>query len=555
MILAFIFVLFLAYFVWEVPINQTVGAVFIGTGTTFDISLITFGALLLLNTLKESGGLGVIRTSISSVTADRRIQVIIILWIFGAFLEGTGGFGSTGSIIGSMFIGLGFPAMAAASMVMIFHSFSVTFGTAGSPLIRGINDGLGGGYIDFINNALNVGSWDQFLLDMTAKIATIHAIVGTFIPLIMIVLLTGFFGKNRSFKEGFGAWKFAIFGGLCVSIPYVLSAYFLGPQFPSLLGGLIGITPAVFAAKKGWFMPKDTVWQFPKESEWDESWKGIINIDTEEKVAPFSVFKSWFPYILTLFLLFTLNASFLPFSSWLRKTDLIFNNILGTNLATDIGILTSPGTLFIVVSLITLWLHDMEWSSYKKAIKESSKTVGMAAAALIFAVPMVQVFLQSDGGAAGYDSIPATLASGLTFASGNLWGFVAPVIGALGAFLAGNNTFSNLMFSEFQLRMAINSDLDPSWIISLQAVGAGAGNMFSIHNVITAAAAVGLVGREGEILRKALVPALYYIILTGAIGSVILLGFGLNIGSLVTVLIFGMIVISICMNKDYYKKL
>ncbi|PID21131.1 lactate permease [Sporosarcina sp. P3] len=555
MIVAFLIVLVLSYFVWEVPVNQIVGASFVGIGTTFNIGLIIFGALLLLNTLKESGALGVIRRSISSVTADRRIQVIIILWIFGAFLEGAAGFGSTGAVIGSMLIGLGFPAMAAALMVMIFQSFSVTFGAAGTPVIIGINDGLGSGNIEFVNNALHIASWDQFLLDITAQIATIHGVVGIFVPLFMVVLLAGFFGEKRSFREGFGAWKFAIFGGLCVAVPYVLSAYLLGPEFPSLLGGLIGIIPAVIAAKKGWFMPKDTVWQFPKESNWEDNWKGIIDIDTDEKVASFSVFKSWIPYILTAFLLFTVNAPFLPFSAFLKKADILFTNILGTDLGTKIGIFTSPGTIFIVVSLITLWVHGMNWSLYKKAIKDSSKTVGMAIASLIFAVPMVQVFLHSGGGAAGYESIPATLASGLTFASGNLWGFVAPVIGALGAFLAGSNTFSNLMFSEFQLRMALNSNLDPSWVISLQAVGAGAGNMFSVHNVITAAAAVGLVGREGEILRKVFIPAMYYILLTGAIGTVILLGFGLNIGSFVTVLIFVTILVSIWVNKGYYKKL
>src|SRR5699024_8200235 len=469
MLLAFISVLVLAISVWKVPMNKIVGASFIGIETAFHILYVVFGALLLLNTLKESGALGVIRNSIADVTQDRRIQVIIILWIFGAFLEGAAGYGSTGAVIGSMLVGLGFPAMAAALMVMIFQSTSVTFGAAGAPISIGISAGLGDGKLEDVNSALHVSSWDQFLLEMTGKVALIHGVVGTLIPLFMVVLLCGFFGERKSFKEGFGAWKFAIFGGLCLTIPYVLSAFFLGPQFPSLLGCLRGIIPAVLATKKGWCMPKDTVWVFGEKSGWNKDWIGTMEIESE-KFATFSILKSWLPYILMATLLFITNAAFLPFSSWLEKSNIEINNIFGSGLSTDLGLLTSPGAVFLLVSILTFWIHDMKWSSYKKALKNSLKTIGTAAASLIFAVPMVQVFLHSDGGAAGFESMPTTIAMGLTFISGNLWAFIAPAIGAMGAFLAGSNVFSNLMFSQFQLKMALNSSLSLSWIVALQSV-------------------------------------------------------------------------------------
>ncbi|GAA0439553.1 L-lactate permease [Lentibacillus halophilus] len=546
MILAFASVLVLATTVWEVPANKIAGASFIGFETAFSILYIVFGALLLLNMLKESGGLGVIRNSISGVTDDRRIQVILILWIFGAFLEGAAGYGSTGAVIGSMLVGLGFPAMASALMVMIFQSTSVTFGAAGAPISIGLSSGLGDGKLADVNSALQVDTWGPFLLEMTGKIALVHGIVGTLIPLFMVVLLTGFFGQ--SVREGFKAWKFALFGGLSLTVPYVLSGVFLGPEFPSLLGGLIGIVIAVIAAKKGWFMPKDTVWRFKDKSEWKEEWSGILEIESE-KIASFSAFRSWLPYIITAALLFIVNAPFLPISSWLGKTDIAVNHIFGSELGTDFGLLTSPGFIFLIVSILTYWMHDMEWTSFKSALKESVKTIGSAGAALIFAVPMVQVFLHSDGGAAGFESMPETLASGLTILSGNMWAFIAPVVGALGAFLAGSNVFSNLMFSHFQLNMAVSSQLQPSWVLALQAIGAGAGNMFSVHNVITAAAAVGLVGREGEIIRKVILPGFYYILLTGAIGFVILMGIGLNIGTFVVIAIYAAVIVAIWMNN------
>lgn len=555
MFLALLSVLFISIFIWKVPGTQIAGASADGLSTAFEILYIVFGALLLLNTLKNNGALGVIKNSIANVTEDRRIQVIIILWIFGAFLEGAAGYGSTGAVIGSMLVGLGFPAMAAGTMVMLFQSQTVSFGASGAPIWIGLNTGLGEGKIESVNSLLQVTSWDQFLTETGFKVAIIHGIVGAIIPLFMVVLLCRFFGENKSFKEGFGAWQFAIFGGLCLSIPYVLSAAFLGPEFPSIMGGLIGIIPAIIAAKKGWFMPKDKVWRFGDKSTWEKEWIGVMDVDpAEEKVAAFSTLKAWTPYLVIAILLFITQVDFLPVSSWLENTVINVNSIFGSDIDTEIEIFTNPGFLFIIVAFLTIWFHRMEWNSFKQSLKESTKTIWAAGSALVFAVPMVQIFLYSDGGAAGLESMPQTLALGLSFASGQMWAFIAPIVGALGAFLAGSNVFSNLMFSQFQLEMAEHSNLSTLWVVALQCVGAAAGNMFSVHNVITAAAAVGLVGQEGSIIRKILVPAAYYIILTGAIGYVILIGIGFNIGTFVIAAIFIIIISAILVNQGYYKR-
>src|SRR5699024_10058560 len=212
-------------------------------------------------------------------------------------------------------------------------------------------------------------------------------------------LLCRFFGENKSFKEGFGAWRFAIFGGLCLSIPYVLAAAFLGPEFPSIIGGLIGIVPAIFAAKKGWFMPKDKVWRFGDKSTWEKEWIGVMDVDpNEEKTASFSTLKSWTPYLIVAVLLFITQVNFLPVSSWLKNTIIDINGIFGSDIDTSIEIFTNPGFLFIVVALFTVWFHKMEWGSFKKSLKNSTKTIWTAGSALVFAVPMVQVFLHSEGG-------------------------------------------------------------------------------------------------------------------------------------------------------------
>ena len=185
-------------------------------------------------------------------------------------------------------------------------------------------------------------------------------------------------------------------------------------------------------------------------------------------------------------------------------------------------------------------LHGIPGSSYAKAWSTSLKVSAAASVALVFTVPMVQVFLNSAGGAAGYDQMPIVLANGVSALVGGAWPIFAPFIGGIGAAVAGSNTVSNMMFSLFQFNMGERIGADPTWIVALQAVGGAAGNMICVHNVVAASAVVGLLGREGTVIRMTLVPFFYYALLPGSIGYLIVSystsGF-LNVGTLLVALI------------------
>ena len=118
--------------------------------------------------------------------------------------------------------------------------------------------------------------------------------------------------------------------------------------------------------------------------------------------------------------------------------------------------------------------------------------------------------------------MPVTLASGAAALVGEGWTAFAAVIGAMGAFIAGSNTFSNMMFSLFQFTTALKIGLLPSIIVALQAVGGAAGNMICVHNVVAASAVVGLSGKEGPIIRKTLIPMTYYLIAAALIGFLLI---------------------------------
>ncbi len=158
--------------------------------------------------------------------------------------------------------------------------------------------------------------------------------------------------------------------------------------------------------------------------------------------------------------------------------------------------------------------------------------MGAAAPALLVAVPMVRVFINSSGGASGLDSMPIELAKGVASAVGGAWPFFAPWIGALGAFVAGSNTISNMMFSLFQWGVADRIGALHQVVVASQAVGGAAGNMVTVHNVVAAAAVVGLVGREGDLIRKTAIPMTYYLLAAGSVAMIWHYGLTLHLGTL-----------------------
>jgi len=160
----------------------------------------------------------------------------------------------------------------------------------------------------------------------------------------------------------------------------------------------------------------------------------------------------------------------------------------------------------------------MNASAYGRAWSQSGKTMISASTALIFTVPMVQVFLNTGGGTAGFDKMPIELANGVAALAGDYWPLFSTFIGGMGAFIAGSNTVSNMMFSLFQYNVGSNIGVDSTWIVALQAVGGAAGNMICVHNVVAASAVVGLVGKEGAVIRKTIFPFTYYALLSGAVG-------------------------------------
>jgi lactate permease len=531
----------LALFVWGVPSAQVAAATVRGLIIAAELLYIIFGAILLLNVLEESGAMRRIRSSFSEITPDRRIQVIIVAWLFGSFIEGSAGFGTPAAVVVPMLVGLGFPPMAAVLAGIIIQSTPVSFGALGTPILVGVNTGLSADE-SVRQFAIDSGyaDWTHFLAMIGFKVAVLHAAAGVMIPLFIVTIMTRLFGKNRSYAEGLAVYRFALFAALAMIVPYLLVARFLGPEFPSLLGAMIGLMIVVPAAKRGWFMPADEhPWDFADRQQWSADWISPLNDATVSSGRSLGLMVSWLPYLLIAALLVATRLPQLPVKAVLTSFAVPMDNLFGTSVSYKSTPLFLPGTVFILVSVLTYLLHGMKAQDFALAWQRSVRTIIAASAALVFTVPMVQVFIHSGGGRTGHPEMPIALAAGVEALAGGAWPLFSPFVGGIGAAVAGSNTVSNMMFSSFQFEVGQRLGVDPTWIVALQAVGGAAGNTICVHNVVAASAVAGFLGKEGAIVRKTLPVFIYYALFSGALGYAIVWskrGGILNFGTAIVVI-------------------
>ena len=527
-------------FVWQVQPAALAAATLEGFIIALTLLYIVFGALLLLATVIASGAMDRIKAGFDNISADRRVQAIIIGWLFGSFIEGASGFGTPAAVAAPLMLALGFPAMAAVMVGLIIQSTPVSFGAVGTPILVGVANGMEQDSAPMQARLAELGlDYGQYIALIGADVALIHALVGILIPLIISVMLTGFFGERRSFAQGLEIWPFAIYASLAMTVPYVIVARLLGPEFPSLLGGLIGLAVVMSTSSRGFLMPRNT-FSFPPRSAWEQRWLGNLDARAIAEHEPgrrdMPLLTAWAPYILLAALL-VLSRIITPVQEFLTSATvpmtIPFAGLFGTQVTTTVQLFYSPGTLLILVCLVTYLLHRMPGSAIADTWKIAGRQLLGTAVALGFAVPMVRVLIRSgeDFNASGLASMPVTLAEGVASVAGSAWPVFSPAIGALGAFVAGSNTVSNLTFAQFQWTTGAAIGVPPELVVATQAVGGAGGNPVAIHNIVAASATVGLLGREGDLIRKTFLVTAYYCLAAGAVGYIRIHGLGLHIGT------------------------
>lgn len=437
-----------------------------GFFVALDIFIIIFGAIFFLKILEDLNIIKNISYYLEHFSKDYRIQIILLAWLFGNFLEGTAGFGTSVVIVAPLLIGLGLSPLRALIVALLGNSTAVVFGAAGTPIRVGFA-GLDFSAVPLISSLINC--------------------VGIIVPIFILWMITS--GRKDRKIEFMECLPFAIWSGIAFVIPSIF-AVFLGQEFPSILGAAIGIILIIISTKFGLFIPKQN--------------KTLIL----EKEIPhnMSAFKSFLPYgLLILFLIlgkFIIGEASVPISIGFNHSFKLFN----------------PGFIFIITGLITAFLWKRRKEIFPVATINAFKGTIGPFLVIISMSTVVQIMINSGQNYSGLPAAITLIAKGFET---NILPFFAPFIGAFGAFITGSATISNIMFGNFFNTAALALGFKTAIILSLGVVGAAAGNMVALSDILAGEAVVGLKNEERHVLKGVFIPCLIYLIIVGIIGMII----------------------------------
>ncbi len=445
----------LTFYVWKIDLKLFLSSILKGGFISFDILLIVFGAILFIGLLKKINIIENLCYYLGTFSQDLRIQVILLAWFLENFLEGTAGFGTPSAVVAPILIGLGITPIWAVAIAMLGNSASVVFGAAGTPIRVGFS-GLDISRVPYYSGLFNL--------------------VGILVPVFMLFAVTY---KKENWKKYF--WEglpFSVFSGVAYSIPAFLITY-LGQEFPAILGSIVGILFVILAIKFKFLLPKNIMKSNKQEF-------------TGEKIP---LKKVIFPYLLLVSLL--ILGKFL-----LEKVGYSFYFGLNHRFS-----LFNPGIIFLLTSFIVFLIWRKHLNATKILITNSIKK-SIEPFLVVFSMSALAQIMINSGQT---EVIAQNLKT-------NLLPVISPFLGAFGSFMTGSATVSNIMFGGLLAKAAVDLGMIPSIILSLGVVGAAAGNMIALADIMPALAVVNLKGKERSILKRVFVPCLIYIALVGIIG-------------------------------------
>jgi lactate permease len=459
---------FLAIFYWQILPSFLYISYGKGFFVAVDIFIIIFGAIFFLEILKDLKIIKNISYYLGSLSKDYRIQIIIVAWFLECFIEGTAGFGTPAAVAVPILIGLGLTPMKALIVGLLGNSTPGVFGAAGTPIKMGFV-GLNTTLVPLYSALLNC--------------------VGFIIPIFMLWFITS--GRINRKKEFFDALPFAIFSGLIFVIPSLLFVFF-GQEFPTILGSLFGLIIIIISVKLGFLVPKEVL---------------SLSEKKEEEKSSMSPYKAFLPYVLLILLLII--------------GKIILGNVgISLSLGFDqVFSIFNPGFFFIISGLLVVFIWKEKLEVILNSIKKSFKGAIHPFFIVFSMLAMVQIIVNSGNNYSGILSALSLITKSFETV---LLPLFAPFIGAFGSFMTGSVTVSNIMFGHLFNVAATNLSMDASIILSLGVVGAAAGNMIALADILTAEAVTNTKNGEVEVLKGVIIPCLIYLSIVGIIGIVIL---------------------------------
>jgi lactate permease len=478
---------------YKMPVSAALSAAALGMATgLFPIGWIILTAVFLYNLTVEAGQFDVIKSSISSLSTDRRIQALLIAFCFSAFMEGVSGQGAPVAVAAAMLIGLGFSPIPAAVICLVANTPPVPFGPVGVPTSMMISvTGIQGGVI-------------------TRAIGNDMALMALIVPIFTVVVLAGW----KHAKEVLPA---ALVVGVSYAVTCLIVSRTLGQELPAIISAFVSMV-ALIAFLKFWKPAQ--VWRFPDDRD--------IALETEKKYSAGQIVKAWSPFIIVMIVMgiwgipafkawVSAKKWFWLVPSWPFLDGVVYRAAPIVPKAAKYAAsyrfdyLAAPGTAMMISALISMAILRM---SPATGLKVFTKTFKQLSFTLVTLGSVIGI-----GFLANYSGMSFTL--GLAFATytGMLFPIFSPVIGWLGVFLTGSVTSSAALFGKLQQVTATHIGLNPVLTTSANLFGGVMGKLISPQSIAVACAAVGLVGHETDIFRKSMK---YSLILLGITMLVIL---------------------------------
>lgn len=469
----------LAVFAWRQPAALVASAAAEGAAIAlWPIMLVVVAAIFSYNVAQRTGALEQIKTMLTRISPDRRLQVLILAWGFGGFLEAVAGYGTAVAIPAGILAALGFEPLFAAVVCLVANTVPTAFGSLGIP----------------VSTLAQITGLDPGVLSLTVawQLAPFIALVP-----FALVMMTGRLREDGTVARGFGAVRgvggIALAAGLAFALPQLAAAAWLGPELPALAGSLCSLAVTVWLAGR----------KRAKAAGRDAPAAGPA-------VAPAAAFKAWLPYLLILAFVLATSPLLPGVHRWLEGASSRIAIYAGPDAAPTLfkWVLT-PGVLILAAALLGGWAQGLRPRQAGAAMLATLDKLKGSALTVVAILAMAKIM--------DHSGMVSTLAGFLARAAGPVYPLLAGMMGTLGTFVTGSDTSSNILFGKLQVGVAQQTGASAYWLAAANTVGATAGKMVSPQSIAVATAATGLVGREGAILGKTALFCIGYVAVLGAL--------------------------------------
>ncbi|MEX1032470.1 MAG: L-lactate permease [Cellvibrionaceae bacterium] len=420
---------------------------------------IIFPALCIYELQRTTGATEHLRAAVGGLSGDPRVAALLIAWFFALFMEGAAGFGTSAALAAPFLVSMGFAPVQAVCLALVGHAVGVSFGAVGTPIVP----------------QLAVTPFSA--VELSGATAIYHGLLGWIMASLLMILILIQRALPRDALALSGArraelqpWLWTLLAAFVFLLPYYLIAAFVGPELPTLGGSLIGVCVFIalllFARRRNRYKSNHA----PRQS-----------VQLLRAAAPY----------LTLVVLVLLTRLVVPIREFLGSVGLGWEYAAFKG---DMAPLYHPGSLLLVSFFLGAAWQRADGKAVRAAMQKASRRLVPVTLALIAMLGLSRIMVH----AGMINSLAVAAAASL----GASWPLLAPFVGALGTFVTGSATASNILFSEFQQATAERLGFSPLALLGAQGFGAAVGNIVCPHNIIAANAVVNLSAKEGEVLRR-----------------------------------------------------